>query len=175
MLKAFQGKQPRIAPSAFVSEQAYIIGDVEIGEGSSVWPGAVLRSDGGKLTIGRNTHIEDNCVIHASRSKPLDIGDSVILGHGAVMNGRSIGSHVLVGINAAILDGAEIGDFCIVGAGAVVGERMQVPDGSIALGVPARVKGKVSPAQREHLAAPGRYFFDLIKQYKEEGFENPRS
>ena len=108
MIRDFNGKSPKIAPSAFVSETAYIIGDVEIGENSNIWPGAVIRADFGKTTIGHNTLIEDNCVVHSGTD--VTIGNGVIIGHGAVIHCRRIGNNVLVGNNASILDGAEIGN-----------------------------------------------------------------
>ena len=119
MIRSFNGKTPRIAESAFVSEVAYVIGDVEIGENSGVWPGAVIRGDLGKIKIGKNTVIEDNCVIHSgSPSLPpitnVTIGDNVIIGHGAVSNGRRIGNNVLISMKSTILHDAEIGDYSII-------------------------------------------------------------
>ena len=119
MIRSLSGMTPRIAASAFVSEAAYIVGDVEIGEESNVWPGAVIRGDFGRITIGRNTSIEDNCVIHSGTpSAPVgdvSIGDRVIIGHGAVLNCKKIGSFVLIGMNSTILHDAEIGDHCVIG------------------------------------------------------------
>ena len=101
MIKSFRGKTPRIAASAFVSEAAHVIGDVEIGENSSVWPGAVIRGDFGSIRIGRNTQVEDSSVVHADSD--MVIGDSVHIGHGAVIHCSRIGNRVLVGMNATIL------------------------------------------------------------------------
>ena len=129
MIRSFKGKTPRIADSTFVSETAYVIGDVEIGENSSVWPGAVIRADMGKITIGSNTVIEDNCVIHSGAPKlphyaDASIGDNVIFGHGAISNCRKIGNNVIVSIGATILHDAEIGDYSIIAAGSVVKEKL---------------------------------------------------
>ena len=102
MIKSFRGMTPKIAKTAFVSEAAYVVGDVEIGENSSVWPGAVIRGDFGKIKIGKHTAVEDNCVIHSgSPSSPISdvtIGDNVIIGHSAVSNCRRIGNNVLIGL-----------------------------------------------------------------------------
>src|SRR4030042_916209 len=151
MIKAFNGKMPRIAKSALVSEAACIIGNVEIGENSSVWPGAVIRGDFGKITIGRNPAVEDNCVIHAgSPSAPtrdVTIGDEVHIGHGAVVNGRKIGNNVLIGMNATVLHDVEIGNFCIIGANCLVTQGMKIPDNSFVVGVPGKIKGQVSQQQ----------------------------
>ncbi|MBW1767465.1 MAG: gamma carbonic anhydrase family protein, partial [Deltaproteobacteria bacterium] len=152
MIKSFKGNTPRIAESAFVSEAAYVVGDVEIGENSSVWPGAVVRGDFGRITIGYNTAIEDNCVLHSgSPTTPpildLSIGDNVVIGHGAVVNCKSIGSNVLIGINATLLHNAEIGDYCIIGAACLITHEMKVPDNSFVVGIPAKIKGKITPQQ----------------------------
>jgi carbonic anhydrase/acetyltransferase-like protein (isoleucine patch superfamily) len=140
LIKAFEGKMPRIAKSALVSEAACIIGDVEIGENSSVWPGAVIRGDFGKITIGKNTAVEDNCVIHSgsphSDIKDVTIGDEVHIGHGAVLNCHKIGNNVLIGMNATVLHEVEIGSFCIIGASCLVSEGMKIPDHSFVVGVP---------------------------------------
>lgn len=167
MIRDFNGKSPKIAPSAFVSETAYVIGDVEIGENSNIWPGAVIRADFGKTTIGHNTSIEDNCVVHSGTD--VTIGNGVIIGHGAVIHCRRIGSNVLVGNNATILDDAEIGDFCIVGAGSLITSGTKIPDHSLAIGVPARIKGQLSPEQLAELKNGAEIYTKLAQKYKQQG------
>ncbi len=171
MIKSFNGKTPKIADTAFISEAAYIVGDVEIGENSSVWPGAVIRGDTGRVSIGKATAIEDNCVVHSGKPGKVDtfIGDMVNVGHGAVIHGRKIGNNVLVGINAVILHGVEIGDFCLIGAGCVVSEGMIVPDNSFVVGVPGENKGKVTEKQMNWLRDVPHEYVELAKQYKAEG------
>jgi carbonic anhydrase/acetyltransferase-like protein (isoleucine patch superfamily) len=171
MIKSFRGKTPRVDASAFVSEAAYIIGDVEIGENCSIWPGAVIRGDTSRVVIGKNTAVEDNCVIHSDESSGsgTHIGDNVNIGHGAMVHGKNIGNNVLVGINAAVLHGAVIGDFCLIGAGCVVSEKMVIPEGSFVVGVPAKIKGKVPEKLMHWLRdVPGAYA-GLARQYKDEG------
>jgi len=173
MIRSFDGKKPKIARSAFISEAAYVIGDVEIGENSSVWPGAVIRGDFGKIIIGNNTAVEDNSVVH-SGSLSSEIGDVVIgsevhVGHGAVINCRRIGDNVLIGINATILHDAEIGDSCIVGAGCLVSQGMQVPDGSFVAGVPGEIKGKVSPRHAVWIQRAPQGYVELAERYKAQG------
>ncbi len=173
MLRTFDGKKPKIARSAFVSEAAYIIGDVEIGENSSVWPGAVIRGDFGKIIIGNNTAVEDNCVIH-SGSLSSEIGDVVIgnevhIGHGVVINCRRVGNNVLIGMNATILHDAEIGNFCIVGAGCLVSQGMQVPNGSFVAGVPGKIKGEVSPRHSVWIQGAPQGYVELANRYKAQG------
>ncbi len=151
MLRSFRGKTPCIAESAVVDDTAVLIGDVEIGEESSIWPGAVIRGDMGKIRIGKQTIIEDNCVIHSgmpgSESSTVHIGDRVIIGHGAVANCREIGNFVLVGMNATLLHGARIGAYSVIGAATLVGDGKEIPDHSLVLGVPGQIKGRPSEKQ----------------------------
>ncbi len=173
MIRSFNGKTPKIAKSAFVSEAAYIVGDVEIDENSSVWPGAVIRGDFGSIRIGKNTAVEDACVIHSgSPSAPIGdvtIGDNVHIGHGAVINCRRIGSNVLIGMNATLLHDAEIGNFCVIGAGCLVPHEMKIPDRSFVTGIPGRVKGEASPQQLWWVREGPQGYAKLAEQYKQEG------
>jgi carbonic anhydrase/acetyltransferase-like protein (isoleucine patch superfamily) len=171
MIKSCNGKKPKIAASAFISEAAYIVGDVEIGQNSSVWPGAVIRGDTGRVVIGKYTAIEDNCTVHSGNPPHSDIfiGDMVNIGHGAMLHGRRIGNNVLVGINAVILHGAEIGNYCLIGAGCVVSEGMIIPDNSFVVGVPAEIKGEVPEKQMHWLRDSALGYAELARQYKKEG------
>jgi carbonic anhydrase/acetyltransferase-like protein (isoleucine patch superfamily) len=175
MIRGVNGKTPRIAQSAFISEFAYVVGDVVIGEGSNIWPGAVIRGDFGRITIGSNTSVEDNCVIHSgSLGSPIvdvNIGDNVLIGHGAVLNCRRIGNDVVIGMNATILHDAEIGDFCLIAAGCVVGQGMKVPDNSFVAGVPARIKGNLTAQQIQWIQQGPQVYAELSKQYKAQGLE----
>ena len=172
MIKSFDGKTPRIAESAFVSEAACVIGDVEIGEESSVWPGAVVRGDSGCIKIGRRTAVEDNCVIHSGFPPHGDItiGDMVQIGHGAVLNCRKIGNNVLIGMNSTILHEAEIGDFCIIAAGCLVGPEKIIPDNSFVVGIPGKVVGKASAKQLVWVEKVPESYAELTKRYKQQGF-----
>ena len=140
---------------------------MEIGENSSVWPGAVVRGDSGKIIIGKYTAVEDNCVIHCGGV--ITIGDRVIIGHGAVMNCRKIGNNVLIGMNSTILNGAEIGDYCIIGAGCLVWPEMKIPDNSLVIGVPGEIKGEPSPQQLRWVERGPQAYAELIKLYKQQG------
>jgi len=170
MIKSFNGKSPKIAESAFVSEAAHIIGDVEIGGNSSVWPGAVIRGDFGRIIIGRNCAIEDNCVLHSgSLTGPvqdLTIGDNVSIGHGAVINGTNIGNRVLIGMNATVLHEAVIGDYCIIGACTLVSHGMKVPDRSLVMGVPGKIKGEITKKHLYLAEQATNDYLDVVKQYK---------
>jgi carbonic anhydrase/acetyltransferase-like protein (isoleucine patch superfamily) len=166
MIRSFNGKTPRIAESAFVSEAAYVVGDVEIGENSSVWPGTVIRGDSGTIRIGKNTNIQDNSVVHGGTT----IGDNVHVGHGAIINCRRIGNNVLIGMNATLLHEAEIGNLCIIAAACLVSQGMKVPDRSFVAGVPAEIRGEASPQQLSRWAEAGpQGYAELARQYKEQG------
>ncbi len=175
MIRNFNGKTPQIADSAFISEAAYIVGDVVIGENCSVWPGAVIRGDVGCIRIGNNTIVEDTCVIHSgSPSTPgciadITIGDNVEIGHGAVINCCRIDNNVLVGMNATILHDAEIGDSAVSGAGCVVRQGMKIPSRSFVVGVPGKIRGEASSRQLWWVQEGSSIYNQLAKQYKEEG------
>jgi carbonic anhydrase/acetyltransferase-like protein (isoleucine patch superfamily) len=174
MIRSFNGKIPKVADSAFISEAAYVMGDVEIGENSSVWPGAVIRGDIGKIKIGKNTAVEDNCVIHSgSPTLPpvadVTIGDNVIIGHGAVVNGRRIGNNILIGMNATILHDVEIGDNSIIAAGCVVRERVKIPDNSFVTGVPGEIRRKVTTEQLWWAQNSPAIYQGLAQRCKREG------
>lgn len=180
MLKAFDGKMPKIADSAFVSEWAYVVGDVEVGENSGIWPGAVIRGDFGSIRIGKNCQIEDNSVVHAGGT--MEIGDNVLIGHSVVVHGQKIGNDVLIGNNATILDFAEIGDNCIIAANSMVATAQKIPDNSFAVGAPATIRHLSSDKIKETFQRMAeRYsrmstketralsYSDLMKKYKEQG------
>ena len=174
MIRSFHGKTPKIADSAFISEAAYVIGDVEIGENSSVWPGAVIRGDIGGIKIGRNSVVEDNCVIHSGSpnlppTAEATIGNNVIIGHGAVSNGHRIGNNVMIGMNATVLHDVEIGDNSIIAAGCVVKEKMEIPDNSFVTGVPGQIKGKVTAEQLWWTQNSPSIYQELAQRYKREG------
>ena len=167
MIKTVHGKTPKLAESAFVSEAAYVAGDVEIGEHSSVWPGTVIRGDHAKITIGKNTQIEDNCTVHSGT--PMTIGDNVHIGHNVVVHCSRIGNIVLIGNHATISEYAEIGDFCVVGAGALVTPEMKIPDRTFVVGVPAKAKGKVTDERIAITKQSVDVYIKLAKEYKEQG------
>ena len=138
MIITYRGKTPKIHPSAFVAPTAVLIGDVEVGEESSIWFGTVLRGDNGPIRIGARTSVQDNAVLHVTTLTQID--DDVTIGHCAVMEDCHVKSHALIGSNAVLLNGCVIGEGALVAAGSVVGERVEIPDRTLAAGVPAKVK-----------------------------------
>lgn len=167
-IRPFQGKIPKIHPSVYVAPSALIVGDVIIGEGSSVWPNAVIRGDTDTITIGRHTNIQDHVTVHADHNIPTKIGDHVTAGHAAIIHGATVGDYVIVGINAAVLNRSRVGDYSIVGAGAVVVEGSEIPEGSLAVGIPAKVLRKIDEENRKRIAASADAYHQLSRSYLEE-------
>lgn len=144
---------------ATVASTAVIVGDVELGKGANIWYGAVLRGDHGKIVIGENTNVQDNCVIHEETT----VGKNSTVGHTAILHGCTIGSNVMVGMGAIVLNGAVIGDNCIIGAGSVVTGKMNAPAGSLILGNPAKVVKELSPAQAKTVSDGVELYLNLAK------------
>jgi carbonic anhydrase/acetyltransferase-like protein (isoleucine patch superfamily) len=148
MLRGFRDAFPRVHPTAFVDDSAQVIGDVEIGEESSVWMLVVIRGDVHRIRIGRRSNIQDGTVIHVMNgTHPTAIGDSVTVGHAAVLHGCTIEDRCLIGIGAILLNGARIGSDSIVAAGTLVVENMNVPPRSLVMGSPGRVKRALTDAE----------------------------
>ena len=139
MIVNYKGKRPRLDGSAFAADNATLIGDVTVGEDSSIWFGAVLRGDNEPIMIGRRTSIQDNATLHSDPGHALTVGDDVTVGHNAVVHGCTVRDGALIGMGAVVLDDAVVGEFSVVGAGAVVTAGTVIPPYSLALGVPAKV------------------------------------
>jgi carbonic anhydrase/acetyltransferase-like protein (isoleucine patch superfamily) len=143
---------PEISPSAWVAPGAYVVGDVHLGEESSVWYGAVLRGDTEPIRIGSRTNIQDGCVLHADPGYPAIVGDECVIGHNAIVHGCEIGDRCLIGMGATVLNGARIGEGSIVAAGALVPEGKEYPPRSLIVGIPAKRMRDVSEEQTEDIA-----------------------
>ena len=154
--------------SIVICPGAQVIGDVELGEDVSVWHGAVIRGDTDSITIDDNSNVQDNCVVHCTKGFPVEIGKNVSIGHGAVVHGCKLEDNVLIGMNATVLNGAHIGKNSIVGAGAVVSEGKDFPEGSLILGVPAKVVKQLNESQVELIQNNADNYVRLSKQYKED-------
>jgi carbonic anhydrase/acetyltransferase-like protein (isoleucine patch superfamily) len=144
MIIPLENRIPKVSKKAFIAQNASVIGNVAIGEHSSIWFGAVLRGDCGTITVGKNTNIQDNCVVHSDQGGMANIGDNVTIGHCAIVHGCTIKDSVLVGMNATIMNDAEIGCFSIVGAGALITQGKKFPERSLILGVPAKVSRELT-------------------------------
>jgi len=149
VVRPFRDVWPRIAASAWLAPGAAVVGDVSIGADTSVWYGATIRGDVNAIRIGARSNLQDQCVVHVTRDRfDCDVGDEVTIGHRAVVHGCRVLDGALIGIGAVVLDGARVGEEALVAAGAVVAPGFEVPDGALALGVPARVSRKLSVEER---------------------------
>ncbi len=160
-------KQPNIDNSALVLPGAVVVGDVELGPEATVWYHAVVRGDEAPIKIGARTNIQDCAVVHVDVGVGVTIGEGVTVGHNAILHGCEIGDNTLVGMGAIVLNGAKIGKNCIVGAGALVTQNTVVPDGSMVLGSPARIKRALTEAEMEQTAKNAAIYVDLIKTYRD--------
>jgi carbonic anhydrase/acetyltransferase-like protein (isoleucine patch superfamily) len=142
---------------------------VTIGAESSVWFNAVLRSEGEAIRIGRQTNIQDLCVLHVDIGRPCSLGDRVSVGHGAIVHGAIVEDDVLIGMGAVILNEARIGAGSVVAAGAVIPEGTQVPPGSIVMGVPARIQRAAEAKDKERIDYAWRYYVKLAREYMAAG------
>ncbi len=145
----------------YIHPKAEVVGDISMGENSSVWAFAVIRGDEGRISIGRNTNIQEHCVLHG---EGVEIGDNVTLGHSSVVHGAKIGSNALVGIGSIILDEAEIGDWVIVGAGAVVTPGMKIKPNTLVLGTPAKVVRELKDEDRELITSSYKKYTERVRR-----------
>ena len=168
MFLSFCGKSPHNEGAAFVAPNATVQGDVILKPGSTVWYGAVLRGDDGTLTLGENSNVQDNAVLHCDVGGAVTLGRSVTVGHSAVVHGCTVGDNVLIGMGATVLNGAKIGDNCIVGAGALVTGKMDAPAGSMILGSPAKVVRPLTEAEIESNRESAREYCHQADRYRED-------
>ena len=157
---------PSIPDSAWVADSAQVMGNVTLGEHTSVWFGAVLRGDTSTITVGKGSNVQDNSVLHADNGMPLVIGEGVTVGHQVMLHGCTVGNNSLIGIGAIVLNGVKIGNNCLVGAGALVTEGKEFPDGSMILGSPAKAVRMLSPEQIEGLKMSAQHYITNANRYK---------
>jgi carbonic anhydrase/acetyltransferase-like protein (isoleucine patch superfamily) len=169
MIKSFQNRHPKIHETAFVADDAIIIGDVEIGAESSVWFGSILRGDVNYIHIGARTNVQDGTIIHvSSKTHPTVVEDEVTLGHRVTLHGCRIETGCLIGIGAIVMDGARIGRNSLVGAGSLVTPNTLVPPGSLVLGSPAKVKRPLTDEEIYNLPHFWQNYTELLKIYEKD-------
>lgn len=154
-----------ITKRCFIASGAHIIGKVELGELSSVWYNAVLRGDLNYIKIGKETNVQDNCVLHVTDDLPVIVGDRVTVGHGAILHGCVIEDDCLIGMGAIVLDGVQVGHGSVIGAGSVVREKMQIPPHSLVVGIPGEVKRSLDPSTIEMIRQAGQHYVELTKEH----------
>lgn len=171
MLRSLDGKSPKIDPTAFVSETAYLIGDVEVGPRSSIWAGVVVRADSGKIKIGTGTNIQDNSVLHADND--AEIGDNVTIGHGVICHAHSIGDGSLLGNNSTLNDGVVIGKNSLVASGSSLTENSVFEDDALVRGTPGKALGIVKERHTELMHRAAASYVNRIARYKASGLDDP--
>lgn len=161
MLYKFKNKSPKLGKKTFTAPGSKIIGDVEIGDFSSIWYNTIVRGDLSKIKIGGYSNIQENSTVHVDQNQGVKIGNYVTIGHNAVIHGCQIGDNSLIGMNATILNGAEIGSGSIIGAGAVVPENMKIPPASLVVGVPGKVIRSITKEKIIELKQHAIYYANL--------------
>ena len=171
MIYSLDGVKVCFNGDAFVADNATVIGNVSVGCDASIWFNVVIRGDNESIVIGDKTNIQDGSVLHADPGYPITLGTGVTVGHKAMLHGCTIGDYSLVGINAVVLNGAKIGKHCLIGANALVTENMVIPDGSLVIGSPAKIKKQLTQAQQaglewsaQHYVENGRRFAKGLKE-----------
>ena len=164
MIRSFDGARPKLHPTAFVHDSAELIGRVALAEGSSVWPGCVLRGDIDSISIGAGSNVQDLTVIHTRDGHPTVVGKGVTVGHRAILHGCRIGDRTLIGMGAIIME-ASVGARCLIGAGALITAGMKIPAGSLVLGAPAKVVRRLKPEELRMLAASERSYRALARRH----------
>ena len=159
-------KTPQVHPSAYVADSARVMGEVTLGQDSSVWFGAVIRGDSAPIAVGEGTNIQDGSVLHADTGFPLTIGRHVTVGHQVMLHGCTVGDESLIGIGAVVLNGAKIGKHCLVGARSLVTEGKEFPDGSLIMGSPAKVVRTLTPEQIEGLRQSAQHYIENGRRYR---------
>lgn len=160
------GKAPALAPDAWVAPSADVIGDVHLGEGASVWFGAVIRADNTPITLGARSNVQDGAMCHSDPGAPLTIGAEVTVGHHAILHGCTIGARSLIGMGAVVLNRAVIGEDCLVGAGALVTEGKEFPPGSLIVGSPARAVRTLDDAAKAMLRGSAAVYVSNAARYR---------
>jgi gamma-carbonic anhydrase len=159
-LDKYLRKKPVLGRDVYLAQTAVVLGDVTLGDHSSVWYGAVLRGDINRIVVGHHSNIQDNAVLHLADELPCLLGNWVTIGHSAVVHACTVGDEVLVGMGAVILDGAEVGEQSLIGAKALVKQEMKIPPGSLVLGAPARIIRALTPEERAQLKNWAQHYVD---------------
>jgi len=160
-------KQPTLSSNYYVAPGASVIGDVRIGEDVSIWFNAVVRGDNDLIQLGDGTNVQDGAVLHVDEGHPIKLGKRVTVGHKAMLHGCTIGEGSLVGMNAVVLNSAVVGNHCLIGANALVTEGMEIPDGSLVLGSPAKVIKQLDDAALDMMDAGAQHYIDKIAIYRD--------
>lgn len=168
MIYTYKSHKPKIAKTALIHPSAVVIGDVTIGEHSTIWPGAVLRGDLQPIYVGDYTNIQDNVTVHVMSDAPIHIGSYVTIGHNAVIHGSKVGDNTLIGMGAILLGYSEIGHNSVIGAGTLITEHKKLPNNSMIYGSPAKVIRALREDEIEALRKSAEHYNLLAQNYKNE-------
>ena len=168
-------RQVQLPENFFIAGNASVIGNVALGNDVSIWFNAVIRGDSELIVIGEECNIQDGAVLHTDPGYLMTLGKGVTVGHQAMLHGCTVGDYSLVGINAVVLNGAKIGSHCVIGANALVTENMEVPDGSLVMGSPAKIKRDVSLEQQQALELQAQHYVENGRRFKKGLVEDNRS
>jgi len=158
--------QVRLDDTVFVAPTAVVLGDVTVGAESSLWYASVIRGDTEPIRIGRQTNVQDGCILHADPGFPCRIGDRVTLGHGAIVHGATLEDDVLIGMRAVVMNGARIGAGSLIAVGAVVTEKTEIPPGSVVMGIPGKVRRPVTDEDTRRIAHAAEHYVEQAKRYR---------
>ncbi|MEH6557201.1 MAG: gamma carbonic anhydrase family protein [Oceanicoccus sp.] len=165
MIYSLDDVRVQLNGDCFIADNATIVGNVSIGNNASIWFNVVIRGDSDKITIGDDTNIQDASVLHTDVGIPMTLGKGVTVGHKAMLHGCTVGDYTLVGINAVVLNGAKIGKHCLIGANTLVPENMEIPDGSLVVGSPAKIKRTLGEEQRKMLEMSAQHYVDNGRRF----------
>ena len=167
MIHSFDGNKPEIKEDVFIAEGSKIIGNVVIKKGASIWFNTIIRGDIDSIKIGQNTNVQENSTLHIDKGIPLNIGDNVTIGHGAVLHGCTVNNNCIVGMGSTVLNNAEIGENTIIGAGALIPEGKEIPPGSLVLGVPGKVVRDLKEDEINKIKKSAEHYHQLARRYRE--------
>lgn len=149
----------------FIAPNATVVGNVHLAEESSVWFGAILRGDGDEIYVGARSNIQDGCIVHVDPGAPVHIGEDVVVGHGAIIHGATVGDSSLIGMRATLLNNVKVGKGCIIGAHSLLTEGTEIPDYSVVMGVPGKIVKQLSPEAAEKIKENAARYVELGKRY----------
>lgn len=168
-IRAYRGRRPVIAPTAYIDSSAVIIGDVDIGEDCGIWPMSVVRGDVNYVRIGARTNIQDGCILHVMKDEyPLILGDDITVGHSVTLHGCTIESRCLIGMGAILLNGVRVGSGSIIAAGTLLVERTIIPPGSLVMGSPGKVKRMLTAIDQASIDRYAQRYVEYKNIYRQE-------
>jgi carbonic anhydrase/acetyltransferase-like protein (isoleucine patch superfamily) len=155
---------------AYLAPDAIVTGDVVLGAGVNIWFGCVVRGDLARITLGPRVNLQDGCIVHTDHNLPQEIEEGVVVGHRAILHGRSIGRETLVGMGAMLLGGSEVGAECLIAAGTLITEKRRIPPRSVVMGIPGRVVREVTDEDLRHTRAIAAHYLELAQRYAQGTF-----